>query len=403
MKKILFVPIIFLGINLSTFAQGAIIAGQDSTRNVITTAVPFLTIGPDARASGMGDAGGALSPDINATYWNPAKLVFVEGDMGFSFSYSPWLSKIINDMGLYYLNGYKKLDQNNTLGASLKYFDLGDIPLATDDGTESGTFSPREFAIDVVYSRKLNEGRGVGASFRFIHSNLSGNFTNSAFDTKPGTSVAVDIGYYNNKEITFLKKPTDWIFAAAITNIGSKMTYTNDNNRDWLPTNLRVGTSFGIEIDPYNKFTFAVDLNKLMVPTPPIYERDSNGNIIFDPNTGDPIIREGKDPNRGLLSGMFGSFADAPGGFSEEMKEFQIAFGMEYAYRNAFFARTGYFYENEMKGNRRYFTLGLGLEYQKFGIDFSYLIPTIQNHPLAETLRFTLQYNFDEKEDTDND
>lgn len=401
--KLLTVGCILALIHSQVYAQNSpVIAGQDSSRRVITTAVPFLMIAPDARAGAMGDAGVATTPDANSAHWNPAKLAFIQSDLGFALSYTPWLNKIINDMSISYLSGYKKIGDNQAIGVSLRYFDLGDIQL-TDEGpngtvVDLGMFSPREFALDATYSRILSEQLSLGLSGRFIHSNLSGNIGSANNDGKAGISVAADVGIYYHSELITGGKQSDIAFGAAITNIGSKITYNSSNNRDFIPTNLRLGTAFTTSLDPYNTLTFALDFNKLLVPSTPIYAFDENGAPIINPDTNEQEIAAGRDPDRSLLSGMFGSFTDAPNGFSEEMKEINISFGAEYWYNDIFSARAGYFYENKMKGNRKYFTLGLGFRYQKFGIDFAYLVPQQQNNPLAETLRFSLLFNLDQVE-----
>ena len=394
--------LLFFSISISKAQNSGIIAGQDTSRRVIVTAVPFLAITPDARSGAMGDVGAAISADANSTYWNPAKLAFNDNKFGASLSYTPWLAKIVDDMFIGYLTGYTKLDRSQAVAFSLRYFDLGDISLTDDVGNDIGRFSPREFALSLTYSRKLSENWGIGANGRFIHSNISDNV--AIQESQAGTSVAVDLSGYYNKDITFFGKNANLAFGAVIQNIGSKITYNSSENKDFIPINLRIGTAIITELDPYNSITFAFDFNKLMVPTPPVYEFNPDGSIATDPD-GNPIIARGKDPNRSLLSGMFGSFSDAPDGFSEEMQEVMLAFGVEYWYQNLFAARAGYFYENQNKGNRRYFTMGIGLRYQKFGFDFAYLVPQVQNHPLAETLRFTLHFNFegdDDKQDSSN-
>jgi len=372
-----------------------IISGQDTSRRVITTAVPFLLITPDARSGGMGDVGVAISPDANAVHWNPAKIARIENDLGFSLSYTPWLGKIVNDMSISYLSGYKKITREQAVATSLRYFDLGDIQLTDEQGQSLGQFNPREFAFDATYSRILTENFSIGGTIRFIHSNLSGNFTSPGNDGKSGNSVAVDLGVFYKQDLLLSGANSNIAFGALISNIGKKITYSNDSNEDFIPGNLRLGTAFTTNLDPYNSITIALDFNKLLVPTPPIFAQDSTGNFIIQ--NGQPVIEEGKDPNRSLLSGTFGSFTDAPDGFSEEIKEVTASVGLEYWYKELFAARTGYFHEAEVKGNRQYFTLGLGFRYQMFGIDFAYLQTIEQNHPLAETLRFTLHFNFEKK------
>ena len=368
------------------------------TRNALTTAVPFVSFAPDSRGSAMGDAGVASSPDVFSAHWNSAKLAFIEKDLGVSLSYSPWLGKIVNDMSLNYLTFYKRIDRLQTFGASFRYFDLGDIQLTDKTGKPEGTESPQELAFDGTYSRKLTETMSVGLTTRFIWSNIAGN-QSGAVDAKAGTSVAVDIGYYFRKPIVVSGTDSEISAGVSLSNFGQKVNYTDESNEDFIPTTLRVGTAFKTNIDPYNAITLMVDLSKLMVPTPPIYELDVDGNEIPDPNstTGESKIAKGKSPNRSLLKGTFGSFNDAPGGFSEEIKEIMISVGAEYEYRDVFALRTGYFYENTDKGGRKFFTAGLGFKYQVFGIDFSYLIPQQKDHPLGDTLRVSLQFNMDNK------
>ena len=365
------------------------IVGQTNDFRVITTAVPFLSITPDARGGAMGDAGVATSADANSVHWNPAKLVFIEHNIGFSLSYSPWLSKIINDMSLSYLSGYYKISQEQAVAVSLRYFDLGEIFFTDDNNIQQGRFNPKELAIDATYSRKLTDQLALGVTARYIHSNLTGNFSSSTIEARPGNSAAVDISIYYIKEF----QNSNLSFGGNISNIGAKLSYSNEANKDFIPINLRLGTAYTTYLDPYNSLTFAFDFNKLMVPTPPVYAENPDGTPVYD-NDGNRVIERGKDPNRALLSGMFGSFTDAPDGFSEEMQEIMLAFGSEYWYNKTFAARIGYFYEHSNKGNRRYLTLGLGFRYNVFGVDFAYLVPAEQEHPLAETIRFSLLFNF---------
>ncbi|CAN5292428.1 type IX secretion system outer membrane channel protein PorV [soil metagenome] len=379
----------------NTATAQSTVLGQDSDRRVITTAVPFLLLSPDARSGAMGDVGVATSPDANAAHWNPAKLAFIQNNWGFSLNYTPWLNKIVNDMSINYLSFYKKLGDEQAFGASLRYFDLGDIQLTDAFGNSLGDFNPREFAFDGTYSRILTEHLSIGSSARFILSNLAGSITTNNNDARAGISVAADIGLYYTRPIITGGNNSNLSFGANISNIGSKITYNSASDRDFIPTNLRLGSAYTTSLDPYNTLTFALDFNKLLVPTTPVYERNPNGTIVRDAD-GNPRIERGRDPNRSLLSGMFGSFSDAPDGFSEELREIMIAFGTEYWYNNIFAARAGYFYENQYKGNRKYFTVGLGVRYQVFGLDFAYLVPQRQNNPLAETLRFSLTFNFED-------
>lgn len=341
----------------------------------------------------MGDAGVATSPDGNSAHWNAGKLAFVRDDMGFSLSYSPWLGRLVNDMSLSYLTFYKKIDEVSAFGLDLRYFNMGDIQLTDGRGNPLGEFTPRDIAIGGTYSRKLSENLGLGISARFIHSNLSGSISSvGGSESRPGISVGTDVGLYYSKGIFTGNRDDNWSLGATITNIGPKITYNSAEDLDYIPTNFRVGTAYTFNFDEFNSLTLALDFNKLLVPTPPIYRRNEDGTLFTDEN-GNLEIALGKDPTRPLISGMFGSFADAPGGFSEEIQEVMISAGVEYLYNNVFALRTGYFYENPNKGGRRYFTMGVGFNYKKLGFDFSYLVPQVQNHPLAETLRFSLAYN----------
>jgi hypothetical protein len=346
--------------------------GQDSTNRVITTAVPFLTITPDSRAAGMGDVGVATSADANAGYWNAGKLAFIEQGYGVSASYTPWLGKIINDMSVFYLTGFYKLGREQTVAASMKYFDLGEIHFKDVSNNDLGRFNPREFAFDVTYSRMLTEQLAIGGALRYIHSNLTGALTTGNIDARPGNSVAVDFGIFYTRPM--MSENSTLSLGAAITNLGAKISYSDANNRDFIPTNLRMGGAYKIEVDPKNSFTFAMDLNKLMVPSPP---------------------RNGAEP---LLTGILGSFTDARGGFKEEISEFMLSFGTEYWYNHTFAGRLGYFNEAKEKGNRKYITGGVGFRTEKFGVDVAYLVPVNKReNALAETIRFTLMLNFESK------
>ncbi len=387
-KFVIFTCAFLFGIS-GVFAQ-VNVAGQDTSRRVITTAVPFLTIAPDARSGAMGDAGVAISPDANSVYWNIAKLAFVKNDFGFSLSYAPWLAKIIDDMSLSYLSGYYKINREQSVAISMTYFNMGDIQFTDEYGEPLQNFNPREFAISGSYSRLLTENMSVGITLKYINSNLTGNVFSSTNDAQPGQSIAADIGWYWHKDIGQL---SNIAVGATITDIGNKITYSDDEQKEFIPTNLRFGAAYKLGLDPNNSITFVLDFNKLMVPTPPVYALDENGRVIYDQN-GDPVIARGKDPNRPLLSGMFGSFADAPDGAPEEFSEFMISPAMEYWYKELFAVRAGYFWESYDKGNRKFFTMGVGLRYNVFGIDFAYLVPQKREHPLAETLRFSLVFNF---------
>jgi hypothetical protein len=369
---------------ITGFAMGQTPVQADGSFRAVTTAAPFLTISPDARHAALGDAGVASSPDASSTYWNPAKLTFIESAYGGSLSYTPWLGKITNDMSISNFNAYYKITREQAVAFTMKYFDMGDFYARGDQNQDQGTFHPREFSFDLTYSRLLTENFSVGLSGRYIHSNLLGSYNGSSInDTKPGNSVAADIGIYYTTELKGAKTTT-LSLGAVITNIGPKLSYSDDNNKSPLPTNLRVGAAYKIDLDPFNSFTFLLDFNKLMVPSPQ-----------------DSVI-----PDKSLIGGMFSSFTDAPGGASEEFKEIITNVGVEYWYNKTFAGRVGYFLEAKEKGNRKYMTIGVGFRKNKFGFDVAYLVPTNKReHPLAETIRFglTLQFAKKIKEETVTD
>ncbi|TND07638.1 MAG: hypothetical protein FD123_3190 [Bacteroidetes bacterium] len=365
--------------------------------NTITTAVPFLLISPDSRSGGMGECGVATSPDANAIHWNASKLAFSDKKMGFGVSYTPWLRALVPDINLAYLSFFAKKGKDQAIGGSLRYFSLGNITFTDVVGNTIGQYKPNEFAIDFAYSRKLGDRFAGGMAARFIHSNLTGGINVQGAATKAGTSFAVDLsGTYRNDDIKISDKKSVIMAGINISNIGSKISYSNTANKDFIPINLRLGSTLTTHMDDYNDLSFSIDINKLLVPTPPVYELDANGSPKVDPNTGEYIIAAGKDPNRSVPAGIFGSFSDAPAGFKEEMRELNFTTGMEYYYNKQFAVRAGYFYEHPTKGNRQFFTLGAGLRYNVFGLDFAYLIPTNrQRSPLENTLRFTLTFDFD--------
>ena len=374
---------------------------QDKTNllgqlNTITTAVPFLIISPDARAGGMGDAGVASSPDANSIHWNPSKLAFVEKKIGFAISYTPWLRKLVPDINLAYVSFYNKLKGDQTIGASLRYFSLGNITFTDNTGNEIGQFNPAEYAFDFAYARKLSENFSGGIALRYIHSNLTGGINVENNGTKAGNSVAADVSAYYQKEVEVGKKDAVFSFGLNISNIGAKISYTETGVKDFIPINLRLGPQLKLKLNEYNDLAFLIDFNKLLVPTPPIYDPT---NVI----NGEQQILFGKNPDVGVPEGIFNSFSDAPGGFKEEIHEINIASGMEYWYDNQFAFRAGYFYEHATKGNRKYFTLGAGLKYNVFGIDFAYLIPTDQRNPLENTLRFSLLFDLNSLKKADTE
>lgn len=359
------------------------LAGQVNT---VTSAVPFLTITPDSRSGAIGDAGVALSPDINSQHWNPAKFAFVEYDFGIGASYSPWLRNLIDDIYLAYLTGFKKIGKRSAIGASLKYFSLGDIVFTDIAGEYAGEHKPHELSVDVSYALQLSKNFSGAIAMRYISSNLTGRQYIGETESHPGRAVAADISGYYSKEIKVNGSDANISAGFNISNIGNKISYTDDAESSFLPINLRFGTAFSYVIDEFNKITVTVDANKLLIPTP--------GKLVIDEETGEEVLIGNNPSEIGVAEGLFTSFSDAPGGFKEEMHEIMLGGGMEYIYDNTFAIRGGYFHEHETKGNRKYFTVGVGIKYSVFSLDFSYLVPTAgKTNPLANTVRFSILYN----------
>lgn len=352
-----------------------------SSNTAVPIAVPFLTISPDARSGAMGDAGVAISPDANAIYWNAAKLPFLQDNSSFNLSYSPWLRRLVSDINLAYLSYAKKLDDRNSIGFSVRYFNLGKIDLIDENLVSQGTYRPNEYSIDGSFSRKFGEELSLGLTFRYIYSGLYRSFSSNSPEANSAHAVATDISLFNNHNTEQFGKDATIGFGVNISNIGTKINYSVQGPQLFLPANLRIGFANTLFLDNINKITLAIDLNKLLVPTPPI--RDSTNKVV-----------RGRDDDRSVVSGIFGSFSDAPGGFKEELQEVNYSTGLEYWYDNKFALRAGYFYENPNKGNRSYVTLGLGLVTKNLNIDFSYLAASQDKSPLANTLRFSIGYSF---------
>ena len=351
--------------------------------NAIQTVVPFLTIAPDSRAGAMGDAGVATSPDVYSQHWNPAKFAFIDGNAGIGISYSPWLRNLVPDINIAYLAGYKRIDTKQVISASLLYSSLGPVPFTDEFGNLERTFNPNEFSIDAGYSRLFTDNLSGGIAFRFIYSNLTGGSYSGGVATKPGTSFAADVSGYYQKKISIFNKDGQLGLGLNFSNIGTKMSYSAAQTADFIPMNMRLGASTTINLDNFNKIAVTLDINKLLVPTPPIYSSTNPDSII-----------KGKDPNVSVPVAIFKSFFDAPGGIKEELHEITYSTGIEYWYNNQFAIRGGYFHENATKGNRKYFTAGAGFRLKAFTLDFSYLMPLSQNHPLARTLRFSIAFDF---------
>ncbi|HRO44069.1 MAG TPA: type IX secretion system outer membrane channel protein PorV [Flavipsychrobacter sp.] len=383
MKKLIAFAGVLSAMNLASVNAQVNINGQTNTH---TTAVPFLRIAPDARSAGMGDVGIATSADANAQHWNVAKVVFSEKNAGISFTYTPWLKAMTPDMSLMYLSGYSKFGKNNdqAVSASLRYFNLGSLRFSDINGQPAGSGRPNEFSFDLGYSRRFSNHLSAGLSLRYIRSSILAGSDIAGIQNKAGSAVAADLGvFYTKPKVISETKKNTLNLGAVISNLGSKMNY-NDLDKSYLPANLGLGAAYIMQIDESHQFTIGLDVNKLLVPTP----KDSS-------NTGTPRYYI---PEKSVISGVFSSFGDAPGGFGEELKEFQISLGAEYWYRQQFAVRAGYFHENRMKGDRQYFTFGLGVRYKVIQFNGSYLVPTgssTARNPLANTFRFTLMVEFD--------
>ncbi len=357
---------------------------DNSINRVVTSAVPFLKISPDARAGGMGDVAVATNPDVNAVYFNLAKTPFVESRTSISATYTPWLRDLgLTDVYLTSIAGYHKIDEEQALAASIRYFSLGTIQFTDYAGNDISQYRPREFAIDFGYSRKLSEKLGVGIALRYISSNLAGGQAINGVQYKSGSAVSADLSLFHNG-INTDGKGFNW--GLAISNLGSKISYTSDaQQKDYIPANLAIGVANTWVFDENSKFTLSLDLNKLLVPTPPSIN-DTTPDAQLNYRT------------KSVISSWFSSFSDA-GSFSDELKEIQVGLGAEYGYNNQFFGRLGYFYEDKLKGNRKYFTVGVGLKYNVFGLNFSYLVPSgsgVNRNPLSNTLRFSLVFDLDD-------
>ncbi|MEE0889859.1 MAG: type IX secretion system outer membrane channel protein PorV [Bacteroidales bacterium] len=389
MKKILLVVAILLLSN-SIFAQldnnnlaidelsGKVIDGN----RIISTGVPLLIIAPDARSGAMGDVGVASKPDANSLHWNAAKLAFMQNKTGVSFTYSPWLRELVSDIELLYLGGYYKVNERSTLGASLTYFSLGAIDFFDQEGMATGTYKPNEFAMDLAYTMKLNENFSISLTGRYIRSDLTQGQNVGTTSTHAANAGAADLGLYYQKAIK-AEKPSEYALGLQISNLGSKISYSDNMDSEFLPANLRLGGRYTTQLDQFNEISIMMDFNKLLVPTPPVYD-DETGQIFA-----------GMDPNVGVFQGAIQSFYDAPNGFKEEIQEISLSVGAEYWYNKVLALRAGYFYEAKNKGARQYLTLGAGIKYNVMGLDISYLIATgqLNNNPLKNTLRVGL--NFD--------
>ncbi len=389
--------VLFLSFALSgkVLSQGGITDNNyyNSLRS-LSTAVPIIAVSPDSRAGGMGDVGVASAPDPASIYWNPAKLAFLgEGANSLSLSYTPWLNKLVSDIDLAYLAYAFSLNDRQGMAAAIRYFSLGDINFTDGQNNSLGTFRPHEFTLNAAYALRLSNTMSLAVGLRYIFSNLTQSQIVSGKQTKPGKSFAADIGYYFQSREYNMEAGMKQSYAVGIniSNIGGKITYSNDANSDFIPTNLRVGGAYNLRFDKYNRVSFLLDFNKLLVPSPEYEEKedeDKNGNGILGEVFGNEDVT--------VAEGIFQSFIDAPGGAREEMEEININVGAEFWYDDNLALRGGYQHEDEQKGDREYFTIGVGLRYNVFGLDLSYLIPAsaTRKSPIENTLRFTLIFDF---------
>ena len=353
--------------------------GQTNSINVVTTSVPFLRVSPDAKSAGMGATGIATTPDIDAVYYNISRLPFLTGKAQISANYSPWLKEWGKDMYLASVAAYYKLNEDEAVHCHLRYFNPGDLQFIDDKGNYLQTYKPNEFAIDFGYSRKLSEKIGIGLGLKYIRSDLAKGAQNGQ-SLKPANAIAADLGFYYN-----LKNANNegWAVGAALTNLGSRISYSNDKSfKSFIPANLGIGVSYNKVINEQNVLNVGLDINKLLVPTQPM-EGDSVALVSYK--------------NKSTVNSWISSFSDAPGGFSEELREFQISAGVEYWYNNQFALRAGYFYENKFKGDRKFFSAGAGVKYSVITANFSYLVPTSKGtskSPVSNTLQFGVAIDF---------
>lgn len=364
--------------------------------NTNLTAMPFLRITPDARGGGMGDAGIALDATSSSMHYNASALAFAEKDAVMTASYTPWLASLgLNDVYLAHLTGYKKLDDLQTIGFGLKYFNLGSINFRGPNGEDEGDGKPREFEASFGYARKLGDNLSASVTGKYLFSALAPTTQVNGIEITNATSFAADIGVTYKKKVTLGGYKGNMTLGAAMTNFGAKVTYTRDAIRDFIPTNLGIGGALTLNIDNYNSFTFTMDVNKLMVPTAVSqFIEDSDGKRTTNPDFSKDGDDKGDYRQKTLFQGVFGSFADAQGGLKEELQELNYSFGVEYWYDKQFAARAGYFYEHPLKGARKYYTLGAGFKFNVFQLDISYLIPGAQLvSPLDNTLRFTAMFD----------
>ena len=361
---------------------------QEVLYNPVTTAVPFLTITPDARHGSMGEVGAATSPDANSEYMNPSKFAFAQDKWGFSLSFTPWLRQLVSDVNLGYLSGFYQLDPTQAIGSSLRFFSMGTVALSDINKNPLGSISPSEFALDFSYSRKLTDYISGGVALRYIHSDLAGGFGGSqasAQTYRAGNAWATDVSFYYHNRLGKEGSPNSLAAGVNFSNLGSKITYDQGTTKEFLPANMKIGTTFTTQLNDSSSLSFSLDLNKLLVPTP--------ANIVTYNKDGTVTVTPDHNSRKSVISSIFGSFTDAPGGLKEEMQEVTVSLGAEYWYRRLFAIRGGFFNESQFKGNRKYLTAGVGVKLNIAAIDVSYIIPVAANNPLANTIRFTMLFN----------
>lgn len=387
-------PIRIIFLLMACLFTASIYAQDKNEFNPIQTGVTSLSIAPDARGASMGDLGAATDPDANSQFWNPSKYAFAYSNAAVSLSYTPWLRKLVNDIFLANVAGYWKLgsSDNQALSASLRYFSLGEVTSTDMSGGLAETLNPYEMSFDLGYSRKLSEKFSMGVVFRYIYSDLG--FSDSyAGDNSTGASAfSADIAGYFTTYPMIGRNECQFSWGWDISNIGTKVAYNHGDNPAFLPTNLRLGASFMFPLADYHTLALNLDLNKLLVPARP---RQSDYDMQTPEGQAEYADALAKWEDMSPFTGIFKSFTDAPGGAKEEFREITWSFGAEYSYNQQFFLRAGYFYENEFKGNRQYFSMGAGFSLNVVRLDAAYMIATAQSSPLDQTLRFTLTFDFD--------
>ena len=401
---------LFFFLTFDAFSQKVIIRGKDvdlggnykDQLSPVQTAVPFLSIAPNARAAALGDQGVATSADEYSAYWNPGKMAFLEKDYGGSVSHNPWLRSIVPDMALNYVTFYYKPRDFDAIGLNFTYFDLGSIEWTDQFGGSLGTGRPQELSLSGSYSRKLSKKLSAGLSIKYIYSNLNQGLNDASGQTRPGQTAAADIGFYYNTDMFAFEKDMHLAIGIMVGNVGGKINYGNNSRADFIPTIMRLGVVHSTELDPYNKINIGIEASKLLTPSS-IYDGTFYKKKGTDEDSTALIESTVRltSANKSLLPGMFGSFSDAPGGAKEEFQEVMLSFSAEYWYDNMFAVRGGYFYENPLKGNRQYFAVGFGIRYNVFALDFAYTLPVIRNNPLANTLRVSLALNFERPKEKD--